>query len=308
VTPTARRVVLHAGLPKSGSSALQHWCQTNRALLSDHGVRYPAADPLSLYPNHQYLVRGLFSGDLTPVAAELSHADNPDTLLLSTEGLSNHVHNFDARHLEALRLLFGGAEIVVFVVLREPEGWLKSCYKQSLINPPVVSFHYATTLGLDEYARLERTQRLLRHETLLPALAAAYGAKVVSAAFAGDWGAAFAGLLGLPAGTDITLPRENTSVPDWLAELVRQANGFGLEPEQRLAWLALCQAVAGTGSTLLQDIARTQALGRPAVRVDPALLDRLTARGWCSAEQLSQFRDRARQRLAAAPADGATPL
>lgn len=39
--PTPRRLVLHMGLTKTGSTAIQTWCVWNRDFLLAHGVRYP---------------------------------------------------------------------------------------------------------------------------------------------------------------------------------------------------------------------------------------------------------------------------
>lgn len=57
-----RRLMLHMGLTKTGSTAIQTWCVWNRDFLADHGVRYPE------HPSDQAARRGApLPGNGTPL-------------------------------------------------------------------------------------------------------------------------------------------------------------------------------------------------------------------------------------------------
>ncbi|MCB8837171.1 hypothetical protein, partial [Aurantimonas sp. VKM B-3413] len=60
-----RRLVLHVGLPKTGTSALQLWCSSHSEELLKQGIRYPTPSSQTQMPKHQFMVTDLQTGDLT---------------------------------------------------------------------------------------------------------------------------------------------------------------------------------------------------------------------------------------------------
>ena len=56
---SAGRLVLHVGLPKAASSALQVWADANRAALAAQGVDYPDPRSPHLMCKHPWLVAEL---------------------------------------------------------------------------------------------------------------------------------------------------------------------------------------------------------------------------------------------------------
>jgi len=52
------RTVLHIGMPKTGTTALQECLHASRATLADHGVLYPANPPGCRFHNHRLLIFG----------------------------------------------------------------------------------------------------------------------------------------------------------------------------------------------------------------------------------------------------------
>ncbi|WP_298636802.1 hypothetical protein [uncultured Umboniibacter sp.] len=125
-----KRVVLHSGPGKTGTSAIQHWFSNHAAELSGEGF---------WYPEHQLDCNGISSGNLLRVMKReddttlpcakatqqlLAEFENRDehTLLLSSE--------FFFKHIQALNELIPNAEFIVYV--RNPIDTLESGYNQGI--------------------------------------------------------------------------------------------------------------------------------------------------------------------------------
>src|SRR5690606_27786215 len=118
------RLLLHVGLPKTASSALQCWCADNAGLLETAGTIYPTGSWLS-HRRHQFLVRALLTGGFDPVHRLLGEV-GARSLMRSAEGLSNHVDDFPASNLEAFRGLVAGRQVELLMIAREPNSWFES--------------------------------------------------------------------------------------------------------------------------------------------------------------------------------------
>jgi hypothetical protein len=126
-----KRIIVHVGPPKTGSSAIQKWLNENQRLMLDNGY---------FYPSHNMDENGISSGnfrailDVTPerkstlnrvrfealieVFAESQH----HTLLLSSEYFVNHVRN-----------ILAVTENVLFIAyVRPPIEFVESIYNQSI--------------------------------------------------------------------------------------------------------------------------------------------------------------------------------
>jgi hypothetical protein len=229
-------MLLHVGLPKTGSTSLQKWCHDNRDLLKTGGVDYPATDPVEPAPKHQFVVSEMMSGVFKQFEDIVRHADQTKKLLLSTEGLTNHLYDFPEESLARFRAILDGWQVMAFMVVRDAEPWLKSLYKQHVLNPPHAGYGYATELPLEEFGRLPRVQRLLDHASLARAVQAKLGANSVTVQrFEQDWFGGFRSWAGLhDIGGHCDAPgHENTSCADEVTELVRLINGMGLPPHAR---------------------------------------------------------------------------
>ncbi|MDN5936209.1 MAG: hypothetical protein L0H75_08540, partial [Nitrosospira sp.] len=111
-----RRLLLHVGLPKTGTSALQRWLHENPARLEAAGICYPGAPYLN-GDKHQFLVSELRHGgqSLERLLSSTTH----DTVLLSSEGLSNHFHDFSEQGLQRFRHLTANFRVEIVLVTRE---------------------------------------------------------------------------------------------------------------------------------------------------------------------------------------------
>lgn len=237
-----KQLVLHVGLPKTATTALQFWCHDQRDALASLGVRYPTCEIDQDVPKHQYIVGELFKGALPQTEEALRKSREP-VLVLSSEGLSNHFYDFPAESLAHFRELATslGYRVSVFLVFRDPSVWLRSYYKQAVLNISSPQFEWGTSRTYEDFIALPRVKRLTDPDTLRRDMAEGFGGGVHLARYEADWFAEFVSLLGV-AGQDLGLPpRVHASVDDGLVELARQINGMGLERKLRNSVLAACQ-------------------------------------------------------------------
>ena len=134
-----RRLVLHAGTPKSGTSSLQRCLDVNRAALAAQGVWYPPATD-TREPKHQDLVWALQEADAGALADCLETAlqrmpRQTHTVILSTEGIFNHWWDYTPQAKAMLRSLAALFDFQLCVCFRSPESFAVALYAQYLRNP-----------------------------------------------------------------------------------------------------------------------------------------------------------------------------
>jgi glycosyltransferase involved in cell wall biosynthesis len=149
-----RKVVLHIGYPKTGTSALQNWMEENRLLLLRQGIWYPVVgsswgDGLreNRTAGHSTLLRLLSKKTtknqiLRAISSEIeSLGSHVHTVFISSESvLSPHLWKnkngrFRRHLLEKIQQNLGSAQIDVLVVARSPLAWAKKYYKEIVSNP-----------------------------------------------------------------------------------------------------------------------------------------------------------------------------
>lgn len=248
--PTKRELFLHVGLPKTASSALQVWADSNRQFLRENGIHYPEGDSGAAMPKHQDLVGALFRGDFTCLDRYLA-ANAELALFLSTEGLTNHLYDYPSRHLATFRKKISGFRVTALLMVRSTEDWITSYWKQALLNPYNDRFNYATPLARDAFAQLPRIRRLCNLKQVTTDIRESYGADDVIVADQGEnWFERVIEVLRLPP--NVTPPsRVHVSVSKELAEIVRQMNSLVLPTSIRDAFLALVQYSCQTQHNIL---------------------------------------------------------
>lgn len=290
-----RKIVLHVGMPKTASSAIQVWADANRSAFLARGVDYPASKHAQT-PKHQALVSGLKNSNLRYLQALIEGADKP-TLFLSAEGLTNHFYDFSTSALASFRKHVSGSELVVFLITRDRTAWIKSYWKQCLIVPVIPEFDYGQPFTLSEFSDRPRIRRLADVQQLKLDLATGYGAhRIVDADFCEDWRTRLFQALEIDAADAFTqIGRTHGSISDAAAELVRQTNGLGIPNSLRDTFLALLSEVEGDQNLTLLLVRRQYwaKLGQSADDLE-ALLDRLDP---CNSGEASLI-ERLREELA----------
>jgi hypothetical protein len=139
-----RRLFLHIGIGKTGSSAIQHAFSTESSRLRAAGIDYPQDDHLralvdrgaATSGNAAPVRRALRQRDVVKAESELrSLIGDSDVTLLSNEGL----YTADDDALKMIRNVAGGADVKVLLFFRPQSEFFASGYLQKLkSNKPVV--------------------------------------------------------------------------------------------------------------------------------------------------------------------------
>lgn len=288
------RIILHVGLPKTGTSALQQWCLTTFHPDSNHNVEYSFADNENeLMPKHQFLVNDLMTGNFDKTQALLTKLSKKKVSILSTEGLTNHLYDFPDSSLNNFRKLFSPYHIDIFIVFRNTEKWIKSYYKQCVINPPMAHFNYATPLPLREFSKLERIQKLTMRHSVKTDVVNFFGAQnVVSADYDEGWDSTFINELNLDEKITFDYPSVNTSTSDDLTEFIRQINSFNFNQNIREIWLGLLQYTFKTNSTLLKFYEKNTVTRNITNQINLKSLERLEQQGDLDDEKITQIKEK----------------
>ena len=311
-----RRIVVHPGLPKTGTTAIQQSFHKNHAALLAQGVLYPELDE-----NHSKPILAMFHArlDLNLRFAAMSEAAretyaiwarsaleaelaNPDwhTLILSGEGISSltadewlRFHAWLSGHATRIEVVFS---------LRAPLELTRSAIQQNLKSGALLEAQYAKPPTLNPRKRLEAVMTVVPVSAIqlwdFDAAVQSPGGMVRHFAIAIGLDAAAAELLA--ATKTFANPSLSQSAVEMLA-----ARNRSLDPRRptTAAELAKLTAVAGpkfqlpddviarVNETIAPDLAWLKAsFGYEGVRVDPALQP---------PEQASQTRAARRPRPAA---------
>lgn len=137
-----KRVVLHIGWPKTGTTSFQLFCRTHRARLAEHGCMFPDLQVGERSAaGHEALLAALL---LDPPPHLAPHAARADALLREAFAvfagsaapvlLLSHETLSQARGLDhaKLRALLGAAPVTIVAVVRTLDLWVESLYGQGI--------------------------------------------------------------------------------------------------------------------------------------------------------------------------------
>jgi hypothetical protein len=245
-----RKLRIHVGLPKTGTSALQRALFESRDYLDRRKVHYPS-DVIEY--RHQRLVSGLIDGlDAALVDAFLPEAGSDQDVVWSAEGFSHNLYRFKKENLDALIAATQDYERQVFLVIRRRETFLWSLYKQCLINPVIPSVpYYGQDVGFQDFVALPYIRKLADFDQMSRDLVSCFRAAVTVLDYdALSVSQILTQLTGVAMPEDIAVRRVNASFPDAAIDAVRRANRMlaGSERDEEIA--RICQNPASAGSVL----------------------------------------------------------
>ena len=138
-----RRLILHGGTLKTGTSSLQWYLGSQRDRLARDGVWYPPSSHWKKRkPSHPRLAEKLMGTENAAFVEYVQEAlsDMPEqthTIILSTEGIFNHWQDYPPPAKGLLRHLVNLFDFEICVWFREPVSFAGVLYAQYLSNPKV---------------------------------------------------------------------------------------------------------------------------------------------------------------------------
>lgn len=240
--PRPARLILHIGLPKTGTTAWQVWADRHRGDLLARGVDYPETASITHAPNHSAIQQSLMRRDMR-LAQALLQRGKAGTMLLSAEGLSANLHLFPPDALAAFRTAVTGIDVVCVLVVREATAWLASMHRQALLNNANPRLGFGSAETVEAYAQRPHIRAMLDHDRLAADAVAAFGASRCTVVGYGPGAFAEAcAVVGLDAAGLPPPDRINVSVSAVAAEVMRQVNATRADDAVRAAVRWLLQA------------------------------------------------------------------
>lgn len=272
--PRPKRLFLHIGLPKTGTTAWQEWADRHRAALRAQGLDYPEADTVSDSPNHSAIQPGIMKRDPARLRRFLAEG-RCDTMLLSSEGLSNNLTQFPEEGLRQFRAEVSGIEVICIVTVRPAAEWLRSIYRQSVLNRTNARMGNGTAEPIEVFAERPRIRMMLDRENLPGHAARAFGAVRCDVIAYGDGAfSRFCSILGVSAASIPGPEVVNVSAPAAVEKVMLRVNALGAGDDVREAVLWLMRQAVPAGHNRLLSAERPAA---SAARSAVGLLETLQA-------------------------------
>ena len=236
--PRAQRpkLVVHCGLPKTGTTSLQAHFYGQAQAYREAGIYYPTQDADKKDRNHAWFSKGLRDALVDQLEATLQSCPNDcHTLFLSDESLFVEMPGLSDAALTALHEVLAGYEVEVVLFERDPIEWMRSFYLQSVQNrrPGSKTDHpsarnlWQTTRPYQSFFDLPYCQELLDFPAMRERIKTAFGAeKVTALGFQSgkDVVPLFCEAMGWPMPAIGPALTRNPSISDTEAEILRQAN------------------------------------------------------------------------------------
>ncbi|MEE4189400.1 MAG: hypothetical protein V2I76_13250, partial [Roseobacter sp.] len=164
------RTILHVGMSKAGSTALQDCLLGSREILLEHGVLYPKNADGVAFNNHRLLLQPLVPYDMLPISIRRNCTDPgdaarqyegliasirqqieetlPSCLILSGEHMFRKLPDAGRAKLQQELKRIGAGPVEVAIYVRRPSSRYLSGLQQSLktgrgfVQPTLPNYHY----------------------------------------------------------------------------------------------------------------------------------------------------------------------
>ena len=239
-----RKIIIHAGTEKTGTTSLQLFLDDHRDALLSRGVYYPETGhdyrQSGRFPKHSWLLEGLMADDGAPLRLgfeRLLSQSPPDarTIVLSDEALFGDWQHTSPAGRAAFGALSAALELELWVWFRDPVAYARSLYVQILKNPGAPNPADGADFTLEAALDFPTFTGRLDYIGYVRGLESVLGAgKVRPFAYRGDTTLAFLRALGVD---DMTAeaPRENRTLGKAGVRLLQLLNRYDPDADQKLA-------------------------------------------------------------------------
>nr|WP_319249365.1 hypothetical protein [uncultured Celeribacter sp.] len=232
------KLVIHCGLPKTGTSSLQAYFYTHAKNYQQDGIFYPTQNADKNDLNHAWFSQQLRDASVDQLCRMLETVpEGVQTVFLSDESLFVELPGLTDDTRKALYAALDGYEIELVLFEREQTAWMRNFYLQSVQNRRAgrktaqasARNLWQTSLDFKAFFAQPFCQKLLDTETMKRELRNAFGTanlRVLPFEPGKDVVEVFCAELDWPhMGHGPTLAL-NPPITDSQAEILRQANGM----------------------------------------------------------------------------------
>lgn len=264
-------LIVHAGLPKTGTSALQAALHSGRANLLQSGVLWPDSVASPIDPRHLFMHKEPLALDDCPTlknALNEAKRDSLDTVIVSSEGLTVQSKQLSKVRSGSSRAALQDWTVRLIVCTRSKKSWEPSLYRQCIMNPPApqsdndLEQTYATGETFDDWRKRPVVSELGDPKTIAARLEPLFGkAELITFDQGGDVVSGFMAAAGLAHVRLPSIPRRNLSPDAAKIEVLRRANASQYNRILNPALRSLMQSGMGVdGNIGLSKNARRQSL------------------------------------------------
>ena len=230
------KIVLHVGLPKSGTTSFQNYLVTGYSAPTD-GTWYPPLGQTKRVPIQLLIGHALRDGDLSEFDARLkSFEGKADQLILSDENIYVEMPAVTKTTRLAFERIMARYDVTLLSVTRDKDAWMRSFYIQALelraskakSDQQTANSMWQTPLSFEAFFETPYAKQVCNSAQLLDVIAEVSKA---SSRINLQYEEHPDVVEGLRSALDLRIPtqptgaRSNPSLSDVQAEILRQANG-----------------------------------------------------------------------------------
>jgi hypothetical protein len=248
----ARKIIVHAGTEKTGTTSLQLFLDDHRDALLSRGVYYPETGHdyrrSGRFPKHNWLLEGLMADDGAALRLGFERVlgqcpPRARTVVLSDEALFGDWQHTSPGGRAALAALAATLEIELWVWFRDPVAYARSLYVQILENPGSPSLADGGDFTLEAALDFPTFSGRLDYVGYVRKVEAVLGAgRVRPFVYRGDTTSAFLHALGV-GDLEAARPRENRTVGQAGVALLQILGRYDLDADQKVAAVSLIGAL-----------------------------------------------------------------
>jgi len=226
-----RKLFIHIGTPKTGTSSLQWFLYNNYEKLLEQGILYPKSIVESgRNPKQQPLFGCIHSGNADGLHALLQRLSSeiiPSTtsVMVSSEGFYHHTDELTESAWKLISQLGQLFDLRIIVFLRPQADYVESMYRQYMKNPRGINPEYGSSLTIRELmARPKLKQNMDYYGSLMRWAENVGEANIIVKEYSSSVIDEFMTMFDLDSDFNKSRIVLNTSITRQMAEILRRVN------------------------------------------------------------------------------------
>lgn len=232
------KIILHPGLPKTGTSAIQMYFKRNADKYLRDNVLYPLEGANKIVYSHSWMSSAMRNKDFSPILRQLqSTAQTTKKLIISDESLYLEAPLLSPEARAELRKIFAPHSVRIVFCQRPLGKWKKSFYLQALKNrrsadKQSVSRLWGTDMSYSSFFKDPFVEKLTDFNACIKDFANIIGAEqveIINMKSGENIIPVFCQAADIQYFEETTIKLENLSMNDVGGEIQRQANNLSVK-------------------------------------------------------------------------------